>query len=83
MRINARLDEEWAAKLAFLREKTGARTTEIIRRSLELYYREVSRPDPGAKKGLDKAGFIGCGSAEPDLSQTYKDHLAVGLGDKA
>lgn len=82
MRINARLDEEWADKLAYLRAKTGARTTDIVKCSIDLYYRQVHQSQMTARQALDKSGFVGCGSGQPGLSRNYKELLRQGLDEK-
>jgi len=81
-RINARLDEALARKLAELRARTGKSTTELIRASIENYFDQVTgSAGPGAL--LDE--FVGCGEAEPDLSDTYKsvlrDSIALKVSD--
>jgi len=78
-RINARLDEALARKLSELRARTGKSTTELIRASIESYFDQVTRSaGPGAL--LDE--FIGCGEAEPELSDTYKSVLRDSLSLK-
>jgi predicted DNA-binding protein len=73
MRINARLDDDHARKLEFLHVRTGARTSDIIKDAIDLYYREMKRPASDAARVLRAADFIGCGEAESDLSVRYKD----------
>lgn len=82
MRINARLDGEWADKLAYLRAKTGARTTDIIKCSIDLYYRQVHQSQMTTKEALGNSGFIGCGSGDPELSRNYKELLRQDLDEK-
>jgi hypothetical protein len=78
-RINARLDEALAGKLAELRARTGKSTTELIRASIESYFDQVTgNAGPGAL--LDD--FVGCGEAEPELSDTYKSVLRESLALK-
>lgn len=38
MRINARLDSEYADKLAFIQQQTNQVITDVIKSALELYY---------------------------------------------
>lgn len=78
-RINARLDAGLAKKLAHLQARTGKSTTELIRVSIESYYERVVQT-AGPRALLDD--FVGCASAEPELSQTYKSVLSESLGKK-
>jgi hypothetical protein len=82
MRVNARLDSEHASKLEYLRRKTGLRTSDLIREAIDLYFRQKGRPGDDAAQILMDAGFIGCGEAEPYLSEEYKKILADSLGRK-
>ncbi len=41
MRINARLDDRSAEKLAWLREQTGQTLSDVVRESIERYHAEV------------------------------------------
>jgi hypothetical protein len=84
MRINARLDEEIARKFKALQQLTGAKTTDLVKEAIALYYDTRVRADRGrAAKLLAQSGFIGCGSAAPDLSTRYKEVLTESLGEKA
>jgi hypothetical protein len=73
MRINARLDDDHARKLEFLPLRTGARTSDIIKDAIDLYYREMKQPASDAARVLRDTDFIGCGEAESDLSTHYKE----------
>jgi len=78
-RINARLDDELARKLAELRRRTGRSTTEIVKASIEAYY-EAERSRPRALELL--ADLIGAGDADPNLSTNYKAELTASLSKK-
>lgn len=78
-RINARLDAGLAKKLAHLQARTGKSTTELIRVSIESYYERVVQT-AGPRALLDD--FVGCASAEPELSQTYKSVFSESLRKK-
>lgn len=82
-RINARLEPELQAKVDFLRRRTKLSTTEIIKLSIDQYYQSIKRGSEGGKKALVLHGFVGCGTAEPNLSTTYKRELARSLAKKA
>lgn len=78
-RINARLDAGLAKKLAHLQARTGKSTTELIRASIESYYDRVVQT-AGPRALLDD--FVGCASAEPELSESYKAVFAESIGRK-
>jgi hypothetical protein len=81
-RLNARIDDELAAKLERLRRRTNKSITEVVRASIELYYERFEEGAQSAAHILDGAGFVGCGDADPDLSTTYKDRLGETLAGK-
>lgn len=82
MRINARLEPAQAHELEWLKRTTHASTTEVIKAAIRVYYRELKKTQaqPGAL--LREAGFVGCGEADPELSQNYKDALTQDLAAK-
>jgi len=82
MRINARLDEESARKLEYLKDMTHAPVTDVVKNAIDLYYQRVKQARDRAQSRLFGSGFVGCGSAEPDLSQTCKDDLSLALEAK-
>lgn len=43
MRINARLDDEYADKLAFIQQQTNQAVTDVIKSALELYYQQLQQ----------------------------------------
>jgi hypothetical protein len=78
-RINARIDEALASKLAELQRRTGKSATEILQAALESYYADVAATsDPG--KLL--AGFVGCAEGPRALSTNYKAELLRSLKKK-
>jgi predicted transcriptional regulator len=81
-RLNARLDDELAAKLERLQRRTNKSVTEVVRASIELYYERFEEASQGAARILDEAGFVGCGDADADLSTTYKDRFDKTLAAK-
>jgi hypothetical protein len=78
-RINARLDGDLAGKLDYLRQRTGATTTEVLRASLEAYFEQVKSRD---KPEHLLARFIGCAEGPEDLSSTYKAEVTQSLATK-
>ncbi|MEH2374528.1 CopG family transcriptional regulator [Nostoc sp.] len=81
MRINARLDEEYADKLAYIQQQTNQAVTDVIKSALELYYQQLQQ-QKNPFSMLTETGFIGCGEADPKLSVNYKSILRDGLKAK-
>lgn len=81
-RLNARLDDELAKKVDFLRRRTGSTTTAVIRRSIERYYDEERGTDEAGADALFATGFVGCAAGEAELSLRYKKALHEALGKK-
>ncbi len=76
-RLNARLDADLANKLELLKQRTRKTTSEIIRESIELYYRQTERGGGASiAAAFEGAGFVGCADGEENLSESYKDQLA-------
>ena len=48
MRINARLENDYAEKLEYLKKQTQLSTTEIVKQAIDLLYRQ-SKSKPGEK----------------------------------
>ncbi|MEH2307157.1 CopG family transcriptional regulator [Nostoc sp.] len=82
MRINARLDDEYADKLAFIQQQTNQAVTDVIKSALELYYQQLQQEQKNPFSMLTQTGFIGCGETHPDLSVNYKSILRDGLKAK-
>ncbi|MBD2413422.1 CopG family transcriptional regulator [Nostoc calcicola FACHB-389] len=82
MRINARLDDEYADKLAYIQQQTNQAVTDVIKSALELYYQQLQQQQKNAFSMLTQTGFIGCGEAHPNLSVNYKSILKDGLKAK-
>jgi predicted transcriptional regulator len=82
-RINARLDDELARKLAELCRTSGQSTSAILKAALEAYIASAQARS-GAQPGLllQRAGFIGCARGPAGLSQSYKEALGKSLRDK-
>ncbi|MEM8961610.1 MAG: CopG family transcriptional regulator [Acidobacteriota bacterium] len=80
MRISARLDADRSRKLEALQEATNLATSEILKRALDMYFEKLSRKS--APKIFDRHGFVGSGTADPELSERYKEELAASLAEK-
>lgn len=75
MRISVRLDPEHAAKLQELARRTDQRTTEIVKRAIDLYHEREVTPAERPYDILMRSGFIGGAEGEPDFSTNYKRYL--------
>lgn len=75
MRISIRLDPDHARKLDLLGRATQARTSEIVKHAIDLYYEQIRKTRRPADEVLQSTGFIGCGEADENLSETYKTEL--------
>jgi predicted transcriptional regulator len=72
-RINARIDDELARKLAEIQKITGQGTSTIIKLALDAYIERLRSTTASPKHGL--AEFIGCAEGDAELSTRYKDTL--------
>ncbi|NJM89009.1 MAG: CopG family transcriptional regulator [Hydrococcus sp. RU_2_2] len=82
MRINARLDEEHANKLAYIQQQTNRSITETIKTAIDLYYQEIQKEQKNPSQLMIQTGFIGCGNADSNLSKSYKSFLEEELKTK-
>ncbi len=85
LRINARLDEQTASDLQFLREVLGDKSiTEVLKYSLQQVAQDL-RDRARAKRQKQiwrDSGFIGAFEGPEDLSSHYKQYLASMLDAK-
>lgn len=78
-RVNARLPQDDAKKLAYLSKAERKSVSEIIRVAIQRYYDQKKSNEAAATGMLFRTGFVGCGEAEPDLSKNYKQYLTESL----
>ena len=84
-RINARLDDETALDLEYIRQVTGARTiTDALKHSIgEVANRLRDSESNGSKmKALLMSDFVGCTTGPRNLSENYKQVLDAEWADK-
>jgi hypothetical protein len=81
-RINARLDADHAEKIEYLKRATGLPVSDLVKRGIDLLFEGMRNEARPAFEILTETGFIGSGSAPPDLSDRYKDDLAEILAAK-
>ena len=82
MRINARLDDERAEKLSRLQVSTRLGTSEIVKRAIDLLYRQQTERSRNKVDDLLSSDFIGCAEGPEDLASNYKHYLTQSLDDK-
>lgn len=82
MRVNARLDDERATKLAQLQSMTGSSVSDVLKRAIDNLHREQVVRSRGKLDGLTSSDFIGCAEGPPDLADDYKRYIAGDLEDK-
>lgn len=81
-RVNARLPEDDAKKLAYLAKTERKSVSEIIRTAIQRYYSETKSTEAAAAGMLFKTGFVGCAEGDGGLSTTYKRHIVDYLRKK-
>jgi hypothetical protein len=81
-RVNARLGEEDAKKLAYLTERDGRTVSEVLRLALQRYYDQERTAEGSPWKLLEQTGFIGSAEGPGDLSVNYKQYLWGGPKSK-
>jgi hypothetical protein len=82
MRINARLDNPHASKLAYIRQQTHQGVTEVIKIAIDIYYEQLRQECQNPLALFTQTGFIGCGESDADLSANYKSILQSELQAK-
>jgi hypothetical protein len=81
-RINARLDDELAAKIDEIRRRTGMTLTQIVETALKDWSEREGRGAPGALSAFEAAGFVGSGRGPVDLARNAKAELTRSLKTK-
>ena len=82
MRVNARLDEVRAAKLAELRSLTGQSASDVLKQAIDYLHREQLAQVCKHLDGLLSSDFVGCAEGPPDLGESYKRYLTDSLAEK-
>ena len=82
MRINARLDEDRAEKLGQLQASTRLGTSELVKRAIDLLYRQQAEKSRKKIDDLLSSDFIGCAEGPEDLASNYKHYLIQSLEEK-
>ena len=82
MRVNARLDEARAAKLAELQALTRQSASDVLKQAIDCLHRERTADARKQLDGLLASDFVGCAEGPPDLAEQYKRHLTDSLADE-
>ncbi len=82
MRINARLDDARAEKLKQLQSLTRLGVSEIVKRAIDLLYRQQAGRSRDKLDALLASDFVGCAEGPEDLASQYKQYLARDLENK-
>ncbi|TYQ26563.1 CopG family transcriptional regulator [Pseudanabaena sp. UWO310] len=73
--INAVLDDEHTAKLAYIQQQTQESEIETIKQAIAFYYQYLQEQKRDPTFLLKQSGFIGCGDGDRNLSTNYKAAL--------
>jgi len=80
MRVNARFEGVAEQQVAYLATSTGLKVSDVLRDSVDFYYRHI-RTQGAQLKHLSK--FIGKGeSGQSDISANVKKYISDGLDTK-
>ncbi len=82
MRVNARLDGAYEAKLAYLMECDHTGVSAVLKKAVDAYYQQKKREETNALGILESSGFVGCAEGPESLSETYKRDLTQLLSEK-
>jgi len=77
MRINARLDDSYTHKIDYLRQATGLSLSDVVRESVERYYRQIRAEAERQRDELDDlvGAFEGRDDSPTNLAAEYKRWL--------
>lgn len=82
MRINARLDDDRVEKLKQLQSLTQLSASEIVKRAIDLLYRQQAGRPREKINALLSSDFVGCAEGPEDLATRYKHYLTRDLENK-
>jgi hypothetical protein len=72
--INAVLDDEHTAKLAYIQKQTKESEIETIKHAIAFYYQYLQEQKRDPASLLKQSGFIGCGDGDRNLSTEKYRH---------
>ena len=76
MRVNARLDDVRAAKLAQLQSLTRSSASDILKRAIDQLHRKQMTRSREQLETLTSSDFIGCAEGLQDLAEDCKRYIA-------
>ena len=82
MRVNARLDEAFAAKLSQLQSLTGLSASDVLKQAIDCLHKEHMASVRNRLDNLLSSEFIGCAEGPSNFASEYKQHLASDLAEK-
>lgn len=82
LRINARLDQQAANDLAFLKDSTHANNTEVLKAALRFYAEHLRTEAQRSKQALMESGLVDSFEGPEDLSANYKQYVAKAIDEK-
>jgi len=84
MRVNARLDDSYEDKFAYLQAATHLCVSDIVRESVDRYYEAVKAECAQRARSLDAlvGAFEGRPDTPSDLSANYKKYVAEAIEAK-
>ncbi|MDP2795622.1 MAG: ribbon-helix-helix domain-containing protein [Sulfurisoma sp.] len=83
MRVNARLDDAYQAKIDYLAEARHASVSDVVREAIDHYYAAVKAEQARRARGLDAiVGMAASTDAPADLSTNYKKYIGQIIEEK-
>ena len=84
MRVNARLDDSYQAKIDSIVETLNLSVSEVVRNAIDQYYEAVSAERARKRRGLDSlvGSFEGRPDTPADLSTNYKKYVGQIIEEK-
>jgi predicted transcriptional regulator len=83
MRVNARLDDSYQAKIDYLAETGQMTVSDVVRDAIDHYYEAVKSEQVRRLRGLDAIiGMAGSANAPTDLSTNHKKYVGQIIEEK-
>lgn len=83
MRVNARLDDSYQAKIDYMTETLHLSVSDVVREAIDRYYEAVQADQVRRLRGLDGiVGMAGSVNAPADLSTNYKKYVGQIIEEK-
>lgn len=77
MRVNARLEDSYQAKIDYIVEARHSTVSDVVREAIDHYYEAVKAERARKRRSLDDlvGMFEGSPDTPPDLSTNYKKYI--------